>query len=70
LQAHTDLSKYVRPWLSPRRLELVEEALRELAANQRQLVSRDDEDGRGDSESSSQVADLSNVEFAFAGENF
>ena len=34
------------------------------------LVSRSDEDGRGDSESFSQVANLSNVEFAFAGENF
>jgi hypothetical protein len=34
------------------------------------VSSGGDEDGRGDSESFSQVADLSNVEFAFAGENF
>jgi hypothetical protein len=34
------------------------------------LISWSDEDGRGDPESLSQAADLSNVEFAFSGEDF
>lgn len=34
------------------------------------LISWGDEDGGGDAESLRKAADLSNVEFAFAGENF
>jgi hypothetical protein len=36
----------------------------------RRLISLRDEDGGGDPESLRQAADLSNVEFAFAGKDF